>query len=53
MSEQDPPVTDRDLQGDQDPDEAETRPDEEEGAGTTPEGRTDREQDDRGTTPTG
>lgn len=51
MSE-DTPKTERRLQDAQDADAPETRPDEEEGAETTPMGRTDREQDDaHGTSP--
>lgn len=46
MSEQDAPKTDRRLQDAQDPDAPENRPDEAEGAETTPMGQTDREQDD-------
>lgn len=46
MSEQDAPKTDRRLQDAQDPDAPETRPDDVEGAETTPMGQTDGEQDD-------
>ena len=45
MSDDHDPRKARDLQEEQDPDEAETRHDEEEGPSITPMGRTEHEQD--------
>jgi hypothetical protein len=53
VSDHDAPKTDRRLQDAQDPDAPETRPDEAEGASTTPIGQTDVEQDDEQSTSPG
>jgi hypothetical protein len=53
VSDHDAPKTDRRLQDEQDPDAAETRPDQEEGTSTTPLGQTDREQEDEQSTSPG